>query len=170
MWVFLFARRGSEDFHPYVVWSLVGWINVMFLPKGTLIWVQIGGCFFVCLLFISFSPSPSSSLSSSHSPSPPLTHTYTKMVARVGKIAPAFKATAVVDGAFQEVSLDDYKGQYVVLFFYPLDFTYVFHLHRISRTPLSHTTLPLCPLHAVFTFAALYPPLPHNLCARSDNV
>ncbi|KAG0086854.1 C-terminal domain of 1-Cys peroxiredoxin, partial [Podila epicladia] len=47
------------------------------------------------------------------------------MVARVGKIAPAFKATAVVDGAFQEVSLDDYKGQYVVLFFYPLDFTFV---------------------------------------------
>ncbi|KAG0031816.1 Peroxiredoxin-2 [Podila clonocystis] len=47
------------------------------------------------------------------------------MVARVGKIAPAFKATAVVDGAFKEVSLDDYKGQYVVLFFYPLDFTFV---------------------------------------------
>ncbi|KAF9994509.1 Peroxiredoxin-2 [Entomortierella chlamydospora] len=47
------------------------------------------------------------------------------MVASVGKIAPAFKATAVVDGAFKEVSLDDYKGQYVVLFFYPLDFTFV---------------------------------------------
>ena len=61
------------------------------------------------------------------------------MVARVGKIAPAFKATAVVDGAFQEVSLDDYKGQYVVLFFYPLDFTYVFpsssHLPALSVTP-----------------------------------
>ncbi|KAF9437963.1 Peroxiredoxin-2 [Entomortierella beljakovae] len=47
------------------------------------------------------------------------------MVASVGKIAPAFKANAVVDGAFKEVSLDDYKGQYVVLFFYPLDFTFV---------------------------------------------
>ncbi|KAF9898907.1 Peroxiredoxin-2 [Lobosporangium transversale] len=47
------------------------------------------------------------------------------MVASVGKIAPGFKATAVVDGAFKEVSLDDYKGQYVVLFFYPLDFTFV---------------------------------------------
>ncbi|KAF9971462.1 C-terminal domain of 1-Cys peroxiredoxin [Actinomortierella ambigua] len=47
------------------------------------------------------------------------------MVARVGQVAPAFKATAVVDGAFKEVSLDDYKGQYVVLFFYPLDFTFV---------------------------------------------
>ncbi|KAF9159147.1 Peroxiredoxin-2 [Actinomortierella ambigua] len=47
------------------------------------------------------------------------------MVARVGHVAPAFKATAVVDGAFKEVSLDDYKGQYVILFFYPLDFTFV---------------------------------------------
>ncbi|KAG0367473.1 thioredoxin-like protein [Gamsiella multidivaricata] len=47
------------------------------------------------------------------------------MVASVGKIAPGFKATAVVDGAFKEVSLDDYKGQYVILFFYPLDFTFV---------------------------------------------
>ncbi|KAF8937807.1 thioredoxin-like protein [Dissophora ornata] len=47
------------------------------------------------------------------------------MVASVGKTAPAFKANAVVDGSFKEVSLDDYKGQYVVLFFYPLDFTFV---------------------------------------------
>ncbi|KAF9398823.1 hypothetical protein BGZ94_005883, partial [Podila epigama] len=47
------------------------------------------------------------------------------MIARVGKTAPAFTATAVVDGEFKTVSLDDYKGQYVVLFFYPLDFTFV---------------------------------------------
>ncbi|GJJ71926.1 C-terminal domain of 1-Cys peroxiredoxin [Linnemannia exigua] len=47
------------------------------------------------------------------------------MVASVGKIAPAFKATAVVDGEFKEVTLEQYKGQYVVLFFYPLDFTFV---------------------------------------------
>ena len=32
---------------------------------------------------------------------------------------------AVVNGDFKEVSLDDYKGKYVVLFFYPLDFTFV---------------------------------------------
>eukprot|EP00695_Tsukubamonas_globosa_P003626 TRINITY_DN742_c0_g1_i1.p2 TRINITY_DN742_c0_g1~~TRINITY_DN742_c0_g1_i1.p2 ORF type:complete len:152 (-),score=78.41 TRINITY_DN742_c0_g1_i1:218-673(-) len=43
----------------------------------------------------------------------------------IGKPAPAFKATAVVDGAFKEVSLADYAGKYVVLFFYPLDFTFV---------------------------------------------
>jgi len=39
--------------------------------------------------------------------------------------APKFKGTACVNGQFKEVSLDDYKGKYVVLFFYPLDFTFV---------------------------------------------
>ncbi|KAJ8974716.1 hypothetical protein NQ317_000382 [Molorchus minor] len=41
------------------------------------------------------------------------------------KPAPVFKGTAVVDGQFKEISLEDYKGQYVVFFFYPLDFTFV---------------------------------------------
>jgi alkyl hydroperoxide reductase subunit AhpC len=40
--------------------------------------------------------------------------------------APDFKAQAVMpDGSFSEVSLSDYKGKYVLLFFYPLDFTFV---------------------------------------------
>lgn len=40
--------------------------------------------------------------------------------------APEFKATAVMpDGQFKEVSLSDYRGKYVCLFFYPLDFTFV---------------------------------------------
>ena len=40
--------------------------------------------------------------------------------------APAFTAQAVMpDGSFQEVSLSDYQGKYVLLFFYPLDFTFV---------------------------------------------
>ena len=43
----------------------------------------------------------------------------------VGKKAPDFKADAVVGGDFKEVKLSDYKGKYVVLFFYPLDFTFV---------------------------------------------
>ncbi|WIA34091.1 hypothetical protein OEZ86_012466 [Tetradesmus obliquus] len=43
----------------------------------------------------------------------------------IGSKAPAFKATAVFDQEFVDVSLDKYKGQYVVLFFYPLDFTFV---------------------------------------------
>jgi peroxiredoxin 2/4 len=44
----------------------------------------------------------------------------------VTKEAPAFKATAVLpDNTFGEIELKDYRGKYVVLFFYPLDFTFV---------------------------------------------
>jgi peroxiredoxin (alkyl hydroperoxide reductase subunit C) len=44
----------------------------------------------------------------------------------VQKEAPEFAANAVMpDGTFQEVKLSDYKGKHVVLFFYPLDFTFV---------------------------------------------
>ncbi len=44
----------------------------------------------------------------------------------VTQAAPAFKAQAVLpDGSFKEVSLEEYRGKYVVLFFYPLDFTFV---------------------------------------------
>lgn len=39
--------------------------------------------------------------------------------------APAFSGTAVVNGEFKQISLADYKGKYLVLFFYPLDFTFV---------------------------------------------
>lgn len=49
------------------------------------------------------------------------------MAVLVGKRAPSFKATAVVDGEFeQEFSLDRYLGKkHVVFFFYPADFTFV---------------------------------------------
>jgi peroxiredoxin (alkyl hydroperoxide reductase subunit C) len=43
----------------------------------------------------------------------------------VGLSAPDFTATAVVDQEFKTISLADYRGKYVVLFFYPLDFTFV---------------------------------------------
>lgn len=44
----------------------------------------------------------------------------------VTKEAPNFKAQAVMpDGTFQQVSLSNYRGKYVLLFFYPLDFTFV---------------------------------------------
>lgn len=43
-----------------------------------------------------------------------------------GRQAPNFKAEAVVDGEFVDISLSDFRGKkYVVLFFYPLDFTFV---------------------------------------------
>jgi len=44
---------------------------------------------------------------------------------KIGKPAPAFKGTAVIDGSFKEISLADYRGKYLILFFYPLDFTFV---------------------------------------------
>ncbi|MEW6776325.1 MAG: peroxiredoxin [Bdellovibrionota bacterium] len=49
------------------------------------------------------------------------------MAVLVGKAAPDFKADAVMpDGSFKQISLSDYKGKkYVILFFYPLDFTFV---------------------------------------------
>ncbi len=48
-----------------------------------------------------------------------------RMTARVGKPAPDFEANAFVDGGFKNVRLSDYKGQWVVLCFYPGDFTFV---------------------------------------------
>jgi peroxiredoxin (alkyl hydroperoxide reductase subunit C) len=44
----------------------------------------------------------------------------------IGKPAPAFKAKAVVNRSIvDEFSLSNFLGQYVVFFFYPLDFTFV---------------------------------------------
>lgn len=48
------------------------------------------------------------------------------MATLVAKPAPEFKAQAVMpDGSFKEIQLSLYKGKYVILFFYPLDFTFV---------------------------------------------
>lgn len=55
-----------------------------------------------------------------------MTLTYnTEGCLRVGRPAPDFTATAVVDQEFKTIKLSDYRGKYVVLFFYPLDFTFV---------------------------------------------
>jgi len=43
-----------------------------------------------------------------------------------GRPAPEFMTQAVMpEGNFKEISLSDYKGKHVLLFFYPLDFTFV---------------------------------------------
>ncbi len=44
---------------------------------------------------------------------------------QVGQPAPGFTAKAVYDQEFRLIRLADYLGKYVVLFFYPLDFTFV---------------------------------------------
>lgn len=51
--------------------------------------------------------------------------TDTKPTRLVGRAAPTFKADALVNGEFKSLSLDDMKGKWKVLFFYPLDFTFV---------------------------------------------
>ena len=44
----------------------------------------------------------------------------------IGQPAPQFTEQAVVDGGdFKDISLSSYKGKWVVLYFYPLDFTFV---------------------------------------------
>lgn len=46
--------------------------------------------------------------------------------ALIGKTAPHFKAKAVVKGkVVDEFSLHDFLNQYIIFFFYPLDFTFV---------------------------------------------
>jgi peroxiredoxin (alkyl hydroperoxide reductase subunit C) len=46
--------------------------------------------------------------------------------ARVGKEAPDFEAPAYVSGeGFKNVKLSDYRGKWVLLCFYPGDFTFV---------------------------------------------
>ncbi len=45
--------------------------------------------------------------------------------ARIGEPAPCFEAPAYYDGDFKTIKLSDYKDKWVVLFFYPMDFTFV---------------------------------------------
>lgn len=43
----------------------------------------------------------------------------------VNKQAPLFEESAVLKSQFIQVKLEDYRGKWVVLFFYPMDFTFV---------------------------------------------
>ena len=50
----------------------------------------------------------------------------TRMQAKVGHPAPDFEATAYVPGkGFEPITLSDFKGKWIVLCFYPGDFTFV---------------------------------------------
>lgn len=48
-----------------------------------------------------------------------------KMQARVGKPAPDFELSALVGEGFKNIRLSDYKGKWIVICFYPGDFTFV---------------------------------------------
>jgi peroxiredoxin 2/4 len=83
------------------------------------------------------------------------------MAVLVTKEAPEFKATAVMaDGSFQEISLSDYRGKKVVLYFYPLDFTFVCPSeiiafdHRMSEFEKRNTVVLGCSIDSHFTHLA----------------
>ena len=45
--------------------------------------------------------------------------------ARVGKPAPDFELTAFIGDGFKNIRLSDFKGKWIVVCFYPGDFTFV---------------------------------------------
>ncbi len=53
-------------------------------------------------------------------------------VAQVGKPAPAFAVKGLVGEKIVPIKLEDYKGKWVVLFFYPGDFTFVCPTELVS--------------------------------------
>jgi len=57
-------------------------------------------------------------------PNHPITQEETTML-KVGKKAPEFKMKAYHQGGFKEIALSDYAGKWLVLYFYPGDFTFV---------------------------------------------
>ena len=48
-----------------------------------------------------------------------------KMMAKVGHEAPDFEASAYFEGGFKNIRLSEFKGKWVILCFYPGDFTFV---------------------------------------------
>jgi alkyl hydroperoxide reductase subunit AhpC len=87
------------------------------------------------------------------------------MSARVGKPAPNFEATAVVDGEFKTVKLSDYQGKYLVLFFYPLGELF-FH----GPDPKEQCNLLRLIFLATYPFADFTFVCPTEIIAFSDRV
>lgn len=57
--------------------------------------------------------------------SQPNTKEVSMTMAQVGKPAPDFELSAFHQGGFKNVKLSDYKGKWIVVCFYPGDFTFV---------------------------------------------
>jgi peroxiredoxin (alkyl hydroperoxide reductase subunit C) len=79
----------------------------------------------------------------------------------IGKLAPEFKERAVVGKQIvEEFTLTHYRGQYVVLFFYPLDFTFVCptELHafneKLEEFEKRHAQVVACSVDSAYTHMA----------------
>ncbi len=73
---------------------------------------------------------PSKGVIQPEEPNTTVEHTHTgketqKMLAKVGKPAPDFELSAYFEGGFKNVRLSDHKGKWIVVCFYPGDFTFV---------------------------------------------
>jgi len=83
------------------------------------------------------------------------------MAVLVGKQAPDFTATAVFgNNEIKDLKMSDYKGKYVVLFFYPLDFTFVCPSeliafdHRLEEFKKRNVEVIGCSIDSQFTHLA----------------
>ncbi|KAK2149438.1 hypothetical protein NP493_2974g00000 [Ridgeia piscesae] len=80
--------------------------------------------------------------------------------AQIAKPAPLWEGTAVVDGKFSQLKLSDFSGQYLVFFFYPLDFTFVCPTEiiafsdRIKEFTDINTRVVACSVDSQFTHLA----------------
>ncbi|CAH3169764.1 unnamed protein product, partial [Pocillopora meandrina] len=78
----------------------------------------------------------------------------------VSKPAPHWEGTAVVNGEFKELKITDFRGKYLVFFFYPLDFTFVCPTEiiafsdRIEEFRAINTEVVGCSVDSVFTHLA----------------
>lgn len=79
----------------------------------------------------------------------------------IGKSAPSFLAKAVISGEIiNNFSLDQYRGKYVVFFFYPLDFTFVCptELHafqeKLQEFEKRNTQVVACSVDSCYTHLA----------------
>jgi len=81
------------------------------------IFVVIAGCFFLSAL------ADHHCHKSDHDDDTKGSITFSKT--KISKPAPYWEGTSVIDGKFVELNLKQYLGKYLVLFFYPMDFTFV---------------------------------------------
>lgn len=80
--------------------------------------------------------------------------------AQISRPSPDFLGTAIVNKEFKELKLRDFRGKYLVFFFYPLDFTFVCPTEiiafsdRIKEFKAINTEVVACSVDSPFTHLA----------------